>query len=123
MNHWSSRLLEKIKGLSLSRDNLVRKTTQKNTTNYFLMLPHNYSKNKCKQDVFFGNCKITNYLSKILYKSSKNKLFWVQKPVMSCSYKGDRNNRLDGVRSNPVLDRVILGITYPVKIRSETQKG
>ena len=86
------------------------------------MLPHNYSKNKCKQDVFFGNCKITNYLSKILYKSSKNKLFWVQKPVMSCSYKGDRNNRLDGVRSNPVLDRVILGITYPVKIRSETQK-
>ena len=41
---------------------------------------------------------------------------------MSCSYKGDRNNRLDGVRSNPVLDRVILGITYPVKIRSETQK-
>ena len=41
---------------------------------------------------------------------------------MSCSYKGDRKDLLDGVRSSPVLDRVIFGITYPVKIRSETQK-
>ena len=41
---------------------------------------------------------------------------------MSCSYKGDRKDLLDGVRSSPVLDRVIFGMTYPVKIRSETQK-
>ena len=41
---------------------------------------------------------------------------------MSCSYKGDRKDLLDGVRSSPVLDRVIFGITYPVKIRSGTQK-
>ena len=41
---------------------------------------------------------------------------------MSCSYKGDRKDLLDGVRSSPVLDRVIFGITYPAKIRSETQK-
>ena len=38
----------KRKGLSLSRDHLVRKTKQNNTTNYFLKIPHNYSRNISK---------------------------------------------------------------------------